>query len=109
MTHISLIALAGELQPEAEASSTGIARRLVKQDGAFTQLAIRLSAGGSLPDHENPGEATLLVLEGVVRFVEVGSGTVHELRTGDLFTVPNARHRVEADEESLLLLNFAVV
>ncbi len=108
MTHISLIALGGELQPETEASPTGLARRLVKQDGAFKQLAIRLSAGGSLPDHENPGEATLLVLDGIVRFVEVGSGTVYELRTGDLFTVPNARHRVEAVEESLLLLSFVV-
>lgn len=108
MTHISLIALGDEMHPETEASATGLARRLVKENGAFKQLVIRLRPGGSLPEHDNPGEATLLVLEGAVRFIEFNSGAVHELRTGDLLAVPQARHSVEADEESLLLLSFAV-
>ncbi len=107
MTHISLTALGKGLQPEVKASATGLARRLVKEEGAFKQLALRLRAGGSLPAHDNPGEATLLVLEGAVRFIEADSGAVHELRAGDLLTVPHQRHSVEADEESLLLLSFA--
>lgn len=105
-SHISLTSLGDELQPEAEGSATGLATRLAKQGGRFQQIAIRLSRGGSLPDHNNPGEATLLVVEGAVRFNELESGAVHELRTGDLLEVPDERHSVEADEDSLLLLTF---
>lgn len=109
MTHTPLRALSDELLPEANASASGLARRMVTAGSAFQQLALRLNAGGEFPDHANPGQATLLVVEGSVRFIEIDSGREHALRSGDLITVPDVLHRVVADEVSLLLLSFAVL
>ncbi|RGE18849.1 hypothetical protein [Leucobacter sp. wl10] len=66
------------------------------------------SVACELPEQDNPGEATLLVVEGAVRFLNLDTGSVHELRAGDLLEVPAARRAVEADEESLLLLTFVL-
>lgn len=107
MTHISLTSLSDELLPDAEASGTGIAVRPLKEDGLVRQVAIQFRKGGVLPEHDNPGEAMALVIEGSVRFLVEGTDQVHELRAGDLLTVPESRHSVEAVEPSLLLLTFA--
>lgn len=66
------------------------------------QTLIALMAGQRLDEHENPGEATVHVLHGRVRLT---SGEVEwEARAGDLVIVPDARHGVEALEDSAFLL-----
>jgi quercetin dioxygenase-like cupin family protein len=58
-----------------------------------------------LDEHENPGEATLHVLRGRVR---LASGDVAwEGTPGDLLIVPDARHSLNAIEDSAVLLTVA--
>ncbi|MFT4232706.1 MAG: hypothetical protein QM606_08045 [Leucobacter sp.] len=64
MIHISLTSLSDELAADAEASGTGIAVHPVKTEGSMRQVAIRFREGGVLPEHDNPGEAMALVVEG---------------------------------------------
>jgi quercetin dioxygenase-like cupin family protein len=55
-----------------------------------------------LAEHENPREATVLVLSGRV---ELRSNAVRwEGRNGDLLTVPDRRHSLHALEDSAVLL-----
>ncbi|MGY1708437.1 cupin domain-containing protein [Geodermatophilus sp. SYSU D00758] len=64
-----------------------------------------LAEGRSLAEHENPGEATVLVLSGRVRLV---AGDVsREGRQGDLLVVPPARHSLEALTRATVLLTVA--
>ncbi|MEU9247735.1 cupin domain-containing protein [Streptomyces sp. NPDC048385] len=73
------------------------------QLGLLTQHLVALRAGASLPDHENPGDATVLVLQGKV---EVRTGTDSWTgATGELLVVPPARHSLEAVEEAAVLLS----
>ena len=60
------------------------------------QALMTLVKGRSLAEHENPGEATVIVLRGRVR-VTAGAD-VWEAREGDLLIVPSARHNLEAVE-----------
>jgi quercetin dioxygenase-like cupin family protein len=69
---------------------------------ALRQTVIALTAGSALDEHENPGEATLQVLRGRVRLT---AGQVDwEGRTGDLLVIPDARHALQAIEDSAVLL-----
>ncbi|MGO1686343.1 MAG: cupin domain-containing protein, partial [Brachybacterium sp.] len=106
MSLISLPNLHEELRAEAEAAGAPLARRLITAGARLQQLAIWLPAGGVLPEHGNPGEARLHLLHGQVRFIESDADRSHTLTAGDLYPVPDALHRVEADAESLLLLSF---
>ena len=69
------------------------------------QTLIALTAGTSMSEHENPGEATLQVISGRVR---LDSGDDHwEARVGDLLFVPPARHSLFAVEDVVVLLTVA--
>ncbi|HEY5362368.1 MAG TPA: cupin domain-containing protein [Streptosporangiaceae bacterium] len=69
------------------------------------QTVIAMIRGSELSEHENPGEATVLVLHGRVR---MSAGELAwEGSRGDLITVPDARHRLEALEDSAVLLTVA--
>ncbi len=69
------------------------------------QTLIAMVAGAVLAEHENPGEATVLVLHGRVR---LSSGELAwEGSRGDLITVPDARHDLAALEDSAVLLTVA--
>ena len=66
------------------------------------QTVIALVAGASMAEHENPGEATVYVINGRVD-LEVGSER-WQARTGDLLEIPLARHSLHAVEDSAVLL-----
>jgi quercetin dioxygenase-like cupin family protein len=63
---------------------------------------IALNAGVELSEHENPGEATVLVLSGPVELRS--RAAAWEGRNGDLLTVPDDRHRLHVLEDCTVLL-----
>ncbi|MFE9098646.1 cupin domain-containing protein [Streptomyces sp. NPDC007264] len=90
---------------QATSSPTGrsIAPLPTGQLGLLTQHLVALRAGSCLPDHENPGDATVLVLRGRV---ELRTGAASWTgAAGDLLVVPSARHSLEAIEEAAVLLS----
>ncbi|MEU6411072.1 cupin domain-containing protein [Microbispora sp. NPDC046933] len=104
MEPISLDARARELLERAAAASGGRAADTVHggHEQALRQTLLALTAGTGLAEHESPGEATLLVLHGHVR---LSSGDAFwEGRSGDLLAIPDARHALDAVEDSAVLL-----
>jgi quercetin dioxygenase-like cupin family protein len=69
------------------------------------QTVIALRAGSALDEHESPGEATLQVLEG--RVTLKAGDTSWNGSPGDLMTIPDARHSLDAVEDSVVLLTVA--
>jgi len=70
------------------------------------QTLIALRAGSNLDEHENPGEATVQVLRGRVTLVageDRWNGS-----PGDLITIPDSRHALEAVEDSAVPLTVAM-
>jgi quercetin dioxygenase-like cupin family protein len=66
---------------------------------------IALTAGSSLSEHDNQGDATILVLSGRVRLV-VGDDTWGG-RESDLLLIPSARHSLLAVDDATVLLSAA--
>ncbi|QYC41978.1 hypothetical protein Nocox_21870 [Nonomuraea coxensis DSM 45129] len=104
MQKMSLDAKAREHLERAAASSTGRSAETVYggHEHLLRQTLITLRAGTCLAEHENPGEATVLVLRGRVRLASGDDSW--EGRTGDLLVVPSARHSLEAVEDTAALL-----
>jgi quercetin dioxygenase-like cupin family protein len=73
---------------------------------ALRQTLIALRAGYSLDEHENPGEATLQVLHG--RVTLIAGDDRWNGSPGDLITIPDSRHALEAAENSAVLLTVAI-
>ncbi|MET4061408.1 quercetin dioxygenase-like cupin family protein [Arthrobacter sp. UYP6] len=95
-----------QLQIAANASSGRSAQTVYGgHEHVLRQTIIALSAGYILDEHDNPGEATLYVLKGRVRLRSEGDSW--EGSAGDLLIVPQARHSVEAVEDSAVLLTVA--
>jgi quercetin dioxygenase-like cupin family protein len=107
MQKMSLDALAREHANRAAADSTGRSSTTVfgGHERVLRPTLIALAAGRSLAEHENPGEATIHVLQGRVRLIAKGDSW--EGRSGDLLIVPDARHSMEAVEDSVILLTVA--
>lgn len=104
----SLDALARELLARAREGSNGRTAETVfgGHEHRLRQTLVALRAGAEMGEHENPGEATVLVLHGRV---ELHAGTdVWSGRNGDLITIPPARHRLAAVEDSAVLLTVAL-
>ena len=70
------------------------------------QTLVALLAGAELGEHESPGPASLVVLRGRVRVV-AGADTV-ELGAHQFAPVPERRHSLHAEEDSVVLLSVAV-
>ena len=104
MQKLSLEALARQLRQAAASNASGRAADTVHggHEKALRQTVVALTAGQALAEHENPGEATVLVLDGRVRLV--AGGDSWEGRRGDLLLVPPARHRLEAMTDATVLL-----
>jgi quercetin dioxygenase-like cupin family protein len=75
-------------------------------EAALRQTVMALRAGEHLHEHEHPGEVTVQVLLGHVRLV--AGPDSWEASPGDLLTMPERRHRVEALEDSALLFTTAL-
>ena len=107
MNKISLDAVSREQRKKAAATGSGRAAETVYggHEKTLRQTVIGMVAGAELTEHENPGEATVLVLSGRV---QLKSGeTSWDGRDGDLLVVPDARHSLLAVEESAVLLTVA--
>ncbi len=104
---VDLDRLADRLLEQALASPER--RATLKLDlgqSTLRHLAMAFDAGGGLPSHGNPGEATLRVLRGAVRLSWAGDGGERSIEAlpGMLVRIPDATHRVEALEPSVMLL-----
>jgi quercetin dioxygenase-like cupin family protein len=107
MQKMSLTAIAREHLTSARAASSGRSAQTAYggHEHQLRQTVIALAAGRRLDDHENPGEATVLVLPGRVRLR--AAETRGEGSAGDLLIVPDGRHALEALEDSTVLLTVA--
>lgn len=107
MEKSSLTALARELLAAAKTKSSGRSSRTVVggHERVLRQTLVALTAGNSLDEHDNPGEATMQVLRGRVL---LRCGDVEwEGSPGDHLVVPLARHSLHALEDSAFLLTVA--
>lgn len=104
MRKLSLDALAREqLDVARRAPARRSARTVVGgHETRLRQTVVALCGGASLDEHDNPGEATVLVLRG--RVALAADEDRWEGRAGDLLVVPNARHALHAVEDSAVLL-----
>jgi len=100
----SLTALVRHHLENARAAASGRSAHTVYggHEHVLRQTLIALRAGSSLDEHENPGEATVQVLHG--RVTLVAGETRWNGSPGDLMTVPDSRHALEAVEDSAILL-----
>ncbi|MEU4626598.1 cupin domain-containing protein [Actinoplanes sp. NPDC023801] len=107
MHKTSLADLAGQHLAAARTSPAGRSAETVLggHDAVLRQTLIALAAGQRLDDHESPGEATLQVLRGRVRLV-AGDDSA-DASAGELLVIPDVRHRLEALQDSAVLLTVA--
>lgn len=101
---VSLEAMAREQLDAARRSDARRAANTVVggHEHVMRQTVVALLEGAAMAEHENPGEASLLVLQGRVEVA--AGGDAWEARTGDLVEIPPARHALRALEDSVVLL-----
>lgn len=108
MDKLSLDAVAREQGRRAAESGSGRAAQTVYggHEKTLRQTVVALTEGSAMAEHENPGDATVVVLEGRVRLVS--GETSWEGRRGDLLVAPHARHSLVALTDAAVLLSVAV-
>lgn len=107
MNKSSLTALARAQLEAARSTANGRASKTVYggHEHALRQTVIALTAGQELHEHENPGEATVYVLQGRVELR--ADDVAWNGSPGDLLIVPDVRHSLAAIEDSVVLLTVA--
>jgi quercetin dioxygenase-like cupin family protein len=107
MQKLSLDALGREHLERARGSNAGRSAETVYggHEHVLRQTLLTFSAGTNLGEHENPGEATVVVLSGRVRLS--AGGDSWEGRRGDLLIIPQTRHDLQALEDAVVLLSVA--
>jgi quercetin dioxygenase-like cupin family protein len=104
---VDLHTLGRELMERARNEHAGRAgRTLVHPVDGLRQTVIALRADAELGEHESPGPASLMVLRGQVRLI-AGETTI-ELSAHRITPIPDRRHSLHADEDSVVLLSVAV-
>jgi len=107
MSTVDVHQLSAELLDRAaRGSAHRAASTLPHPVDGLRQTLIALLAGAELGEHESPGPASLLVLQGRVRLL-AGPETV-EVGPHQFSPVPDRRHSLHADEDSVVLLSVAV-
>jgi quercetin dioxygenase-like cupin family protein len=108
MQKISLTALARKHLEAAGRSKSGRSAETVYggHEYVLRQTIVALKAGCALDEHESPGEATLQVLQGRVRLV--AGETEWDGAAGDHIAIPDSRHALHANEDSVVLLTVAM-
>ncbi|MBT8163832.1 MULTISPECIES: cupin domain-containing protein [Arthrobacter] len=107
MKKMSLTALARTQLEAARRASSGRSADTVfgGHEHIMRQTVIALRAGAVMDEHENPGEATIYVLEG--RVTLTAGENSWDGSPGDLLIVPDSRHGLRAHEDSVFLLSVA--
>jgi len=101
----SLTDLSDQQITEARTASSGRTVTTLHggSDHTLKQVVLTLAAGRELSDHENPGEATLLVIRGRVR-LGTASASV-EVAEGEYLVIPPERHHLVALTDATVLLS----
>ncbi|WP_353616157.1 cupin domain-containing protein [Arthrobacter sp. MYb213] len=107
MKKFSLTALARTQVRQALVAPAGRSASTVfgGHEHTMRQAVIGIKAGVALQEHENPGEATVMVLSG--RITLTSNGDSWEARTGDLLLMPAGRSQLSAIEDCAVLLSVA--
>ena len=108
MDNPNLQTLARELAHKASESESGRAADTVfgGRGARLRQTLVALRSGTSLAEHESPGEATLIVLEGRLRLTSGDDSWLAD--EGDHLAIPDAPHGVDAETDTVFLLSVSV-
>jgi quercetin dioxygenase-like cupin family protein len=104
---VDVQALQDELAQRAGTERSGRAARTLPHpvDG-LRQTVVALRGGAALGEHGSPGPASLLVLRGRVRLI--AGDEVIVVGAHAFAPLPDRRHSLHADEDSVVLLSIAV-
>ena len=104
---VDVHAVAGELLQKAAAERSGRAARTLPHpvDG-LRQTLIALTRGAVMDEHESPGAASLMVIRGRVRLLAGDDGL--EVDPHQIVPIPDRRHSLRAEEQSVVLLTVAL-
>ena len=107
MQKISLDALARQQIAAAVAAPSGRAADTAfgGHEKTLRQTVMAFRAGTQLSEHQNPGDATVFVLQGSLR-LRAGENS-WDGKPGDLLIVPDGLHSLEAEEDSTFLFTVA--
>ena len=103
----SLAAMARQVGRRAAEARSGRAAETVYggHEKRLRQTVIAMTEGTELAEHESPGYATILVING--RLTLTVGDVSWEGRDGDLLVIPDERHSVQAVTDTAFLLTVA--
>lgn len=99
---VSLRELGGRLLEQARAAHSGRAGRTVIALPGLRTTLLALAAGQELAEHQAPGSATIACLAG--RATLATGDREWRLREDEAVAIPEQRHRVHADTDTIVLL-----